>query len=317
MTPAGDAPGGPFGPFELLDRIGAGGMAEVFEARVLDPAHAPPGLPPRFALKRLLPGLLDDPAARDDFLTEADVAPLLRHPNLVRVFASGETAGRGWLAMERVEGTDLEHLRARRSRTPLPVPLALAILRELLAGLAYLHGATGAAGTPLGLVHRDVTPANVFLDDAGRVKLADLGVARLVGLERQDPSRQVKGKLRYLSPEQVVAEPIGPETDVFATGAILFELLTGRFAFDQDTERAVMLSIRDGRVPKLSRLRPDLPEGLAEVVARALSRKARRRFPSAVAFRDALDAVGFAHGLDLMGEELAEAAAAWVAGRDA
>ncbi len=187
-------------------------------------------------------------------------------------------------------------------------------MTELLAGLAHLHAATGTAGTPLGLVHRDVTPANVFLAKDGRVKLSDLGVARLTGLERHSLSRQVKGKLRYLSPEQVVADPVGPETDVFAAGAILFELLAGRFAFDQDTEHAVMVAIRDGKVPRLARLRPELPKDLSAVVARALHRKPRRRFPTAHAFRDALDAVVFAHGLQLMGEELAEAASAWVRG---
>lgn len=298
-------PGPPerFGPFELLAPLGRGGMAEVWRAR---PAGGgPPGLPELVALKRLRPELADDARARAAFLTEADVAPLLRHPNLVRVHASGETGGRAWLAMELVEGADLEQLAGPRPGPPLKPGLACFLVREVARGLDHLHRARGAAGTPLGLVHRDVTPANVFVSRDGRVKLGDLGVALLAGLERQSLSGRVKGKLRYLSPEQVVADDLDARSDLFALGAVLFELLTGRFAFDQDTELAVMTAIRDGKCPRLRRVRPDLPRDLEAVVSRTLARRPARRVPSAAALIDALDAVVFSHGWELLPDEAA------------
>lgn len=237
---------------------------------------------------------------------------MLRHPNLVRVYASGEWEGCGWLLMELVEGWDLEVLCEARPGTPWPPRLASYVLLQVLTGLDYLHGARGVSGTPLGLIHRDVTPSNVFVDRAGRVKLGDLGIAIISGLGEGAPDGRVKGKLRYLSPEQVVASELGPGTDVFAAGAVFFELLTGRFAFDQEGDEQVMLAIRDGKVPKLGRLLPELPASLAEVVHRALHRSPRKRYPTAAAFRDALAAVCYEQGWDLMQDEAGQAFEEWM-----
>ncbi len=289
-------------------------MAEVFEAEVMAGAATGPlaGLPQRLALKRTLPAIEADSEAMEAFLTEADVAPMLRHPNLVRVYASGLHAGRGWLAMEQIEGWDLETLCDARPGVPWPGPLATYVLRQLLAGLAYLHQARGASGTPLGLIHRDVTPSNVFVDRAGRVKLGDLGIALVAGLGEGTVGGRVKGKLRYLSPEQVVAGDLGPSTDIFAAGAILYELLAGRPAFDQEGDEAVMLAIRDGRVPRLERVAPQVPGALAGVVHRALHRNERRRYASADAFLDALDAACYTLGWDLVQDEAGLLFAEWV-----
>ncbi len=310
-----DTAGEPFADFLLLRELGVGGMAEVFEAKLLSPGGAGShhGLPERFALKRMLPGLQEDPEAREAFLTEADVAPMLRHPNLVRVYASGEHERCGWLAMELVEGWDLEALREAKPGVQWPPHLAIYILVRVLAGLHYLHGATGSSGTPLGLIHRDVTPSNVFLDRQGRVKVGDLGIAIVSGLGEGSPDGRVTGKLRYLSPEQVVAGELAPSTDVFAAGAILFELLTGRFAFDQEGDEAVMVAVRDGRVPKLSRLVPGVPGGLVDVVHRALHRSLRRRYSTAAAFRDALEALCYEEGWDLLQDEAGLLFGAWMA----
>jgi len=306
-----DREGERFADFLLLRGLGRGGMAEVFEARCVEGA-GPPDLPERFALKRMLPELQHDAEAREAFLTEADVAPMLRHPNLVRVYASGEHEGCGWLAMELVEGWDLELLCEARPGTPWPGPLAAYVLLRVLEGLEALHGLRGASGTPLGLVHRDVTPSNVFVDRQGRVKLGDLGIAIVSGLGEGAPDGRVKGKLRYLSPEQVIATELGPNTDVFAAGAVLFELLTGRFAFDQAGDQAVMLAIRDGKVPRPWKVEPAIPRDLGEVVLRAMQRNPRRRFATAAAFRDALAGVCFAHGWDLLQDEAGQLFAEWM-----
>ncbi|MDF1565096.1 MAG: serine/threonine-protein kinase [Deltaproteobacteria bacterium] len=307
------AEGERFADFLLLRGLGRGGMAEVFEAvRAPDAGPSLPGVPERFALKRMLPELQGDPEARAAFLTEADVAPMLRHPNLVRVYASGVHERCGWLLMELVEGWDLEALLEERPGYPWPPRLATYVLLQVLEGLEYLHGATGHSGTPLGLIHRDVTPSNVFVDREGRVKLADLGIALVSGLGEGVPDGRVKGKLRYLSPEQVVAGELGPTTDVFAAGAVLYELLAGRHAFDQVGDQEVMLAIRDGKVPKLTRVAPDLPGSIAEVVHRALHRNARKRYATAAAFRDALAAVCYAEDWDLMQDEAGELFEEWM-----
>lgn len=289
-------------------------MAEVFRARLIQPEPTA-NLPEVFALKRMLPEVLSDPAAQESFLTEADVSPMLVHPNMVRVFLSGLMDGWGFLVMELVDGRDLEQIRAARPGVPMPPQLACYFMVEMLEGLSYLHHATGAAGTPLGLIHRDVTPANVFVGRDGCVKLADIGVARIAGFEGDSLQGGVKGKLRYLSPEQVVASELGPETDIFAAGAILFELLVGRCAFDQESQLNVMLAIRDGKVTRLRKSRKELPASLETVVKRAMHHKRKKRYPSAASFLEALQKVRKAEGWELHPDEVVALLRDWVRAR--
>lgn len=298
-----------FADFELHELIGEGGMAEVWRAR-FSPGFQRSGWPHTFALKRVLADVVNDPIARDSFLTEADVAPLVRHRNIVRFYDSGVHEDRGWIGMELVDGEDLEVILDRHPGEPLDPAVGCTIVSQLLQGIEGLHNATGRAGTPLGLVHRDVTPGNVLVSRHGEVKLADLGVARAIGFDAQDPG-SVKGKLRYLSPEQVVGGDLGPPTDVFAAGVILFELLTGRTAFDQEGEEAVMIAIRDGKVPRLKKVAPSLPRALDHVVHDALHYKTHKRFQTAAEFGEALEAVREAEGWMMRASGLARALEAW------
>ena len=303
-----------FGPYELIELLGRGGMGEVFRARVSGPEAA--GLPPEVALKRLVdvrPDREADADAWDDFLTEADVAPMLRHPNLVRVYRSGVLDNTGYVVMEVVEGGDLFDLMDRRPGTPLPLPVACYLAAEMLRGLRYLHSAVGASGRPLGLVHRDLSPANVFFSASGEVKLADLGIAQVRRFENSADERVVKGTLRYLSPEQVTGRPCSSASDVFSVAAVIYELLAGRPAFGQEGEVKVMVAIRDGKAQDLRAVAPWVPRPLAKVVMGALRQRLWVRPRSATRLLDLIEEVRLRFGWMRGPEQILEEVERWAA----
>jgi len=278
------------GPYTLLERIGAGGMCEVFRARRAEAAVD-------VALKRLHAEMEQRPDVVDLFLTEADVAVLLEHPNLVTTFESGEADGRYYIAMELIDGLDLGRaLRLAVSRDVImDFPLALHIVSEICRGLAYLHAARSPAGRPFGLVHRDVSPENIFLTSAGGVKVADFGLAKLGALESvTSVYGTVKGKLSYLSPEQLRGDHIDGRADLFAAALILYELITGHRPYarrEEESEAAHALRVRDADIPRARKLEPELPRALDRALAKALHRKPKRRFADCNAFVAALDEI--------------------------
>jgi serine/threonine protein kinase len=252
------------GGYEVEALIGRGGMAEVFLGRVLGGPRA--GRP--IALKRLLPVLSRDPAHVELFEAEARLATQLHHPGIVEVFAAGVAVGVPFIAMEYVDGRDLARVvgACAGRAIHLPVPFALFLAHEVALALDYAHRARDAAGRPLGIVHCDVSPSNVFVSRSGEVKLGDFGVARAAGAQ----ARAAFGKVRYLAPEQVSGGPVGPRTDVFALGAVLYELLTNRAAFPgadaDDVARRIVAGPR--RPPSVDR--PDVPAEVDAIVLRAL-----------------------------------------------
>ncbi|MBN2357881.1 MAG: serine/threonine protein kinase [Deltaproteobacteria bacterium] len=297
-----------FGPYELIERIGAGGMCEVFRARC-DGSDRP------VALKRLHRELEQQPAAVDLFLTEADLAVLLRHPNLVNAHDSGEIDGRYYIAMELIDGLDLAHaqLRALERGLAIEVALAVHIATEVCRGLDYLHRATSPAGRPFGLVHRDVSPDNVFLTRQGQVKLADLGIAKLGQLETVTTVvGGVKGKLTYMAPEQVRGEQLDLRTDLFAVALILYELVTGHRPYarrEGELDVDLALRVRDASLPAPRKLEPELHPDLDAILRRALQRRPRRRQQSCAELADALES----HALMTHAVRGAADVARWVA----
>lgn len=271
-----------FGPYRILERIGEGGMCQVFKVRRDD-------LGIDCALKVLREGARRDPRLRDLFVTEADLSLLLQHPNLIRTYDADEVDGRAYIVMELLDGGTLDDLRMALDveGSPFPDDLALFVVSEMLAGLDALHEAKGETGRPLGIVHRDVTPHNVFLGRDGRVVLGDYGVAAIQA-HGDEIEQEVPGKLAYLAPETIARDVVDRRADVFSAGVILYELLLGRRPFEADDEADTIDLILEARVTRPRRLRPDLPAELEAVLLSALARRPRDRPPTAAALREAL-----------------------------
>lgn len=282
------AQGVEFGRYTLLKKIGEGGMAAVYLAR---DNTAPPNSPP-VVIKRLHDRLEKDPDAVDLFLTEADVTMLLDHPNIIRVFDSGEVGSRYYMCMEYVHGKDLEQIweRLRFKNLIMDPNVAVHILIEILRGLDYVHNAKTPTGRELGIVHRDVTPSNVYISTNGGIKLGDFGVAKLVGVEGWTMAGSLKGKLGYLAPEQISGEPPAQSIDLWAASVIFYEMLAGDRAFTGDVELDVMLRIKAGKVLRLRKVNKNAPKPLEKILKKALHKKPSKRFPNAGEMLKAIEA---------------------------
>jgi serine/threonine-protein kinase len=280
-----------FGPFYLDARIAVGGTAEVYLAR---PVEADPTMPARVIVKRLLPHFARDPQGRTMFEREARLHQSIRHENVVKVFRAGvDDMGEPYLAMEYVDGVDGYRLlrRMRQDSMLLPVGVAVYIAREVLRALTSVHAAKDPEGVALTIVHRDISPSNIYLSKEGRVKLGDFGIARSLSriTLRSEQGQVIKGKFAYLAPEQVAGEPADHRADLFSLATVLAEMLLGKPLFPGSGQLAVLLAIRDCNIGALSEVRGKLPVGLFEVVERALSREPQKRFKDASEFAAALE----------------------------
>lgn len=272
-----------FGPYEVLSLLGKGGMAEVYRGRIVEGEHA--GWP--VAIKRLLPALSADPEAVIQFGREGDLSRRLEHPNIVKVLEAGQLGGVSFLAMELIDGRDLGQILRRCQARAIPLPLDFAVYlgRVLLDALAYAHAVEGPDGKPLGLVHCDVSPSNLFISRVGEIKLGDFGVARArVGGPNPE---EITGKPYYLSPELLDGE-VTYEADLWAATVTLYELLTLRRPFMGSTPEEVFAAIRGRLCPPLRELRPEASEALEQVIERGFAVERADRFPSAEAFAQAL-----------------------------
>jgi serine/threonine-protein kinase len=274
-----------FGRFDLWKKIGQGGMAEVFLSTDRDG-----GIAGEFVVKRMHRELESKREAVELFTTEADVTLLLKHPGIVEVLESGEIDGRYYMAMELIRGWTLEELGDilfAKDQALEPDP-AVHIIMRVLETLRYIHAATSKTGRPLGLVHRDVTPSNVYVTYEGDVKIGDFGVAKLAAVEGWTMAGSLKGKLGYLAPEQVAGKPPDQSIDRYAAAIMLYELLTGKACFEGENELDVMLHIRDAKYAKPRKLRPSVPRALQRIVCKALRKWPSWRFKTADAFLAAL-----------------------------
>jgi serine/threonine protein kinase/tetratricopeptide (TPR) repeat protein len=256
-----------FGKYHVLERIAQGGMAEVYKVKTVGIA----GFEKVQALKRILPHQAHQGRFIRSFIDEARIAVELNHRNIVQVFDFGKADGELYLAMELIEGKDLRSAmtQAQNQRQPMPAQLASYILSEVGAGLDYAHRKSDGFGRSLGIVHCDVSPSNVMLSTDGYVKILDFGIARASfasALER----RRLRGKPRYMAPEQTRGEPPTPATDVFALGIIAWELYAGRALFQGNDLREILAAVRRADVPRLDRINPELPADLVSAVATAL-----------------------------------------------
>lgn len=269
---------GPTGTYELIGRLGTGGMADVVRARRLGPN----GFARDVALKCIRPNLRNDRSALRRFIHEARVASHLHHPAIAQVYDLHQRGSTNIvLVMEWIDGTTLrERLRlARIKAAPFSPGFACHVGAELADALAHAHTATDSTGAPLGIVHRDVTPANVMLTRDARVKLLDFGISfsRLAGRDATQ-ARHVIGKCAYMSPEQILRHvPIDGRSDLFALGLILVELLTLRRVFAAETDSRTMVRIAEADPRLVAQATADLPPTLASLLRRLLSRDRERR----------------------------------------
>jgi serine/threonine-protein kinase len=260
------------GPYRLVRRLGAGGMAEVFLAL----AFGASGFEKRVVLKVLRAEHQGNPTYERMFLEEGRLGARLSHRNLVGVHDLGYADGAYYVRLDYVEGADLSTLLARG----LPGgPLALFVADELALALDAVHRLEDESGRPLGLVHRDVTSSNVLVSRLGEVKLADFGISKATLLREQTRSGVRKGTYAYMSPEQVRGGMLGPASDLFSLGTLLHELLTGRRPFDGETPFETMERIREADVGPL----PDVDEELRPVLRACLAKKPEERPGSAEA----------------------------------
>jgi serine/threonine-protein kinase len=258
---------GTIGPYRLLTRLGAGGMAEVF----LAVAYGASGFEKRVAIKTLLPELRGNARLQRLLIEEARLGARLHHRNLVQVHDLGVVDGVYFVRMDYVDGRDLGAL-VQRGR-PLP-GLALLIAEEVALALRHVHRAVDDEGRPLGLVHRDISPANILLSREGEVKLADFGVAKATMLADVTQANVRKGKYAYMSPEQVRGDPLTARSDQFSLGVTLVELLTGARPYDGETPLQTMDLIRAAEPPALT----GVDEPLRALVLRCLAADPSARF---------------------------------------
>jgi serine/threonine protein kinase len=274
--------------YVFVKHLAEGGMADVFLAR--DVGSTPPRL---VVVKRLLADLRTQKDHVAMFLDESDLAMRLAHPNIVRAYDRGSTKDGPFLVMEYLAGYDLDLVIERLKQTggQLPWELAVRIITAVAHGMAHAHELTGSDGKPLNLVHRDLTPSNVFLTFDGLVKVLDFGIARAEERRTRTSTGMLKGKARYLAPEQIQGLPVDGRVDEFALGAALYEVLTLKPLFQGDNELAVIHAILERKRPQLSQVRSGVP-ALLDVVFETMTAQLREdRYPSMRAVAQALEAV--------------------------
>jgi serine/threonine-protein kinase len=264
-------------------------MAHVWAAR-----HRTTGAV--FALKMLLAHLAESDAFREMFFDEARIASRIHHENVARTYELIELEGRLTLVMEWVDGSSLVQLLRLAGasddapRVALPIRVAVRILADTCAGLHAAHELLGEDGLPLAVVHRDVSPHNILLTRDGRVKVTDFGVAKAIGKSHMTIAGQVKGKLAYMSPEQLVGGGIDRRSDVFALGGVLYETTTGERPFQGEHDPQVMTAIVMGNLRPPSEIVPGYPRALEEIILRALASEPDGRFATALQMKEALEA---------------------------
>jgi serine/threonine protein kinase len=276
------------GKYQLLAILGRGGMADVFLAL----SRGPMGFNKLVVVKRLRAALADDTQFRNMFLDEARLAARLNHPNVVHTYEVGAHEGVYFIAMEYLEGQSLNKVikEALKREEEFDLNFCARVVSDALAGLHHAHELRDYDGTPLRIIHRDVSPHNVFVTYDGVVKLVDFGIAKAALSSVETEVGVLKGKVAYMSPEQADGRPLDQRADVFAMGIVLWELLTRQRLMQGDSAAATLHRLMNVPIPALSSVRPDADPELEAIVARSLEKDPADRFQSAQEMRDALEA---------------------------
>ncbi|HZL19080.1 MAG TPA: serine/threonine-protein kinase [Polyangia bacterium] len=279
--PPKDAGGPPttFGRYRLLGRIGEGGMAEVYRALMTGPE----GFERELVLKRILPRLSGTGDFKTMFIREAKISALLLHPNIVQIYEFGEADGAYFIAMESVQGVTLREALTtlRREQRAMPYLVAADIARQICIGLDYAHMLHGPDGAALEIVHQDISPTNIMLAYNGTVKILDFGIARAASFAEEEAKKGlIKGKVSYLSPEQIHVRPFDSRADIFALGVVFHEMLTGRRLFQAKNDITRMRQLLSQVVSPPSAMNAAIPRELDRIVMRSLEMDPDARYQS-------------------------------------
>ncbi len=261
-------------------------MGEIFLARLEGAA----GFEKLFVVKRILPHLADDARFRQMLIAEARLAAKLNHANICQVYELGETDGQLYIVMEYLEGITILPLlrKASKESGSLDFGFIGGVIQQTSDALHYAHELKDRGGEDIGIVHRDVTPSNVFLTDAGVVKVLDFGIAKVKDASSNTQTGTVKGKYAYMSPEQLRGASLDRRADVFALGVVVFEMIALRRLFQRKTDYLTFRAVMEQPIPDVRRYRPDVPDALADTLARALDRDPSKRFDTARQFGAAI-----------------------------
>src|SRR6476659_3776419 len=278
-----------FGKYELVSRLAAGGMAEIFLART----KSIQGFEKYLVIKRILGHRTQDPEFVRMFLDEARVAATLDHPNIVQIYDVGHVDNEYFIAMEYLRGHNLiEIVRAgaKLGYSKPPLEHVMSMLSGVCAGLHYAHDKRDFQGRSLEIVHRDVTPQNVVVTFDGAVKVVDFGIAKAATREVETLAGTLKGKIGYMSPEQCRGQSVDRRSDVFAVGIILYELTTGKRLYHERSDFETLKKIIEGPVPSPRDILPFYPAALNTIVTRCLQKSADDRYQTARDLHADLDA---------------------------
>ena len=274
-----------FGAYTLLKLLARGGMGEIFLARG---AGAMTGFEKYYAVKRLLKKFAQDDDVGARFIDEAKLGGRLQHPNIVQVYDLGRVNEELFMAAEFVDGFDLRRVLrfCHEKKKRIPLDIALFVVREILSGLAYAHRQVDAAGASINLIHRDISPQNVLVSFEGEVKIIDFGLAKSTQRSQETQANVLLGNFGYMSPEQARGQPLDPRTDIYSTGIVLFELVTGTKRFvEENPLKLLEMVARPTPITPSDRV-PGAPRAIDRMYAKATALAREERHASAEAFRD-------------------------------
>jgi serine/threonine-protein kinase len=290
------------GRYRVVEEIGVGGMASVHLARM----DGPGGFQKWVAIKRIHPHLVEDETFVNMFVDEARVVARISHPNVATVFELGKHQDTYWIAMEYLHGEPLREVMRRTEELGRPTPpeIACRVIADAAEGLHAAHELLGDNGEKLGLVHRDVTPHNLFVNYDGSTKVVDFGIAKFRSRTAKTRAGMLKGKVAYMSPEQVAGASVDRRADIFSLGVVLWELTTGQRLFRMENDTDTLAKVQECVVPHPSGVLRGYPGDLEAIVMKALARSSRGRYGTAREFSRALQALLMRRGLFVGADEV-------------
>ena len=267
-----------FGKYKLLNRIAIGGMAELYQAKLIGDQ----GFEKLVAIKKILPYLAEETKLIKSFIDEAKLAAYLQHPNIVQVYDFGSVDNTYFIAMEYLYGKDLTAItkQYKEKGMPLSIENALYIITQVCSGLEYAHKLKDFRGKPLNIIHRDIGPHNIFITYGGQVKIIDFGIAKAATQRQKTQIGSIKGKIAYMAPEQAQAEKIDHRSDIYAMGILLYEMLTHERMFDGDTY-SVFTKVLESEYTPAREVNKELPPDLCDIIDKALKKDREERYQAA------------------------------------